>query len=174
MLPDSEIWLRTGNLPKGKHKLPYFLTEEALLFQLMMWWCLKLPGGIGFSGGSVGKESACNAGDLDSIPGSGRSPGEGNGNPLQYSCLENPMDRGTWWAIVHRVPKRHDWTTNTFSIFQRSAICFPGACMISTLQINNEAKAETFQQRMGCGYHTTWWASIEHPCSSSSPLSQPG
>ena len=44
---------------------------------------------------SVGKESACNAGDLGSIPGSGRSPGEGNGNPLQYSCLENPMNRGT-------------------------------------------------------------------------------
>ena len=47
---------------------------------------------------SVGKESACNAGDPDSIPGSGRSPGEGNGNPLPYSCLENSMDRGTWQA----------------------------------------------------------------------------
>ena len=50
---------------------------------------------------SVGKESACNAGELDSIPGSGRSPGEGNGNPLQYSCLENLMDRGAWQATVH-------------------------------------------------------------------------
>ena len=48
----------------------------------------------GFPHGSVGKESACNAGDQGSIPGSGRSPGEGNGNPLQYSCLENSMDRG--------------------------------------------------------------------------------
>ena len=48
----------------------------------------------GFPGGSNGKESACNAGDPGSIPGSGRSPGEGNGNPLQYSCLGNPMDRG--------------------------------------------------------------------------------
>ena len=47
--------------------------------------------------------SACNAGDLGSIPGSGRSPGEGNGNPLWYSCLENPMDGGAWWATVHRV-----------------------------------------------------------------------
>ena len=47
--------------------------------------------------------SACNAGDLGLIPGLGRSPGEGNGNPLQYSCLENPMDRGAWWAIVHGV-----------------------------------------------------------------------
>ena len=47
--------------------------------------------------------SAYNAGDLGSIPGSGRSPGEGNGDPLQYSCLENPMDREAWWAIVHGV-----------------------------------------------------------------------
>ena len=54
-------------------------------------------------GGSDGKESACNAGDLGSVPGSGRSPGEGHGNPLQYSCLENPMDRGAWRATVHGV-----------------------------------------------------------------------
>ena len=51
---------------------------------------------MGFPGGSEGKASACNGGDLGSIPGSGRSPGEGNGNPLQYFCLENPMDRETW------------------------------------------------------------------------------
>jgi len=56
---------------------------------------------LGFPGGSDGKESACNAGDLGSILGSERSPGEGNGCPLQYSCLENSMDRGAWWAIVH-------------------------------------------------------------------------
>ena len=55
-----------------------------------------------------GKESACNVGDLGSIPGSGRSPGEGNGNPLQYSCLENPMNGGDWWATVHGVAKRHN------------------------------------------------------------------
>ena len=60
---------------------------------------------LGFPGGSEGKASACNAGDLGSIPGSGRSPGEGNGNPLQYSCLENSMDRGAWWATVHGVAK---------------------------------------------------------------------
>ena len=53
---------------------------------------------MGFLHSSVGKESACNAGDPGSIPGLGRSPGEGNGNTLQYSCLENPMDRGAWWA----------------------------------------------------------------------------
>ena len=58
-----------------------------------------------FSGGSEVKESAFNVGDLGSIPGLGRSPGEGNGNPLQYSCLENPMDRGAWWATVHGVTK---------------------------------------------------------------------
>ena len=56
-----------------------------------------------FPGGSDSKVSAYNAGDLDSIPGSGRSPGEGNGNPLQYSCLENPMDIGAWNATVHGV-----------------------------------------------------------------------
>ena len=57
----------------------------------------------GFPGGSDSKESACNAGDPDFIPGSGRSPGKGNGNPLQYSCLENYMDRGAWWTTVHGV-----------------------------------------------------------------------
>ena len=57
----------------------------------------------GFPGGSEVKSSVCNAGDLGSIPGSGRSPGEGNGNPLQYSCLENSMDRGAWLAIVHGI-----------------------------------------------------------------------
>ena len=54
---------------------------------------------------SDGKQSAFNVGDLGSLPGSGRSPGEGNGNPLQYSCLENPMDRGAWWDTVHGVSK---------------------------------------------------------------------
>ena len=57
----------------------------------------------GFPGGSVVKTLPANAGDLGSIPGSGRSPGEGNGNPLQYSCLGSPMDRGAWWATVHGV-----------------------------------------------------------------------
>ena len=55
----------------------------------------------GFSCSSVGKESACSAGDPGSIPELGRSPGEGNGNPLQYPCLEHLMDRGAWWAAVH-------------------------------------------------------------------------
>ena len=59
----------------------------------------------GFPGGSDGKESASNAGNPSWIPGLGRSPGKGNGNPLQDSCLENPMDRGAWWATVHEVTK---------------------------------------------------------------------
>ena len=58
---------------------------------------------MGFSGDSAVQNLPTNAGDVGSIPGSGRSPGEGNGAPLQYSCLENPMDRGAWWAILHGV-----------------------------------------------------------------------
>ena len=57
----------------------------------------------GFPGGSEGKVSACNAGDPGSVPGSGRSPGEGDGNPLRYSCMENPMDGEAWQATVHAV-----------------------------------------------------------------------
>ena len=63
---------------------------------------------MGFPGGSVSEEFACNAGDLGSIPGLGRYPGEGNGYPLQYSGLENSMDREDWWATVHGVTK--SWT----------------------------------------------------------------
>ena len=60
---------------------------------------------MGFPGGSDGEESAYSGGDSGSISGSGRSPGEGNGYPLQYSCLENSMDRGAWWATAHEVAK---------------------------------------------------------------------
>ena len=63
---------------------------------------------MGFPDGSDGKESTCDVGDLGSIPGSARSPGVGNDNSLQYSCLENSMDRRTWWATVHGVAK--SWT----------------------------------------------------------------
>ena len=69
---------------------------------------LLLPGVVsikGFPGSSAGKESACSAGDPGSIPGSGRSSGEGNGNPFQYSCLGNSMDRGAWQATVLEVAK---------------------------------------------------------------------
>ena len=60
---------------------------------------------VGFLGGSVAKNTPAKAGDMGLIPGSGRSPGEGNGNTFQYSCLGNPMERGAWWATVHGVTK---------------------------------------------------------------------
>ena len=66
----------------------------------------------GFPGGSDGKESACSAGDLGSISGSGRSPGEGNGNPLQYSCLGNPLYREAWQVTVHGVTKSQTRLSN--------------------------------------------------------------
>ena len=83
---------------------------------------------MGFPCGSDGKESACSAGDFGLIPGSGRSPGEGNGNPLQYSCLEKSISRGTWWTTAYGVAKsqtqlndshRHTHThTLTLPLFQ--------------------------------------------------------
>ena len=74
--------------------------------KLQCHFCLTL---MGFHGGSDGKESDFNAGDLGSIPELGRSPGERNGNPLQYSCLKNPIDRGTWRATVHGITRvKHD------------------------------------------------------------------
>ena len=69
-----------------------------------LFWEL-FPGRGRFLGDSDGEEFACNAGNLGSVPGVGRSPGGGHGNPLQYSCLENPMDRGAWWVTVHGVTK---------------------------------------------------------------------
>ena len=65
---------------------------------------------MGFHGGSVVKNPSAIVGDMGSIPGSGKSPGEGNGKLLQYSCLENSMDRGVWWATVHGITKESDMT----------------------------------------------------------------
>ena len=90
-----------------------------------------------FPGGSDGKASAYNAGDLDSIPGSGRSPGEGNGNSLQYSCLENPMDIRAWWAIQSIVSQRvgHDSATEHTSCNQQYTEnkCCPGQIRLVSL-----------------------------------------
>ena len=74
-----------------------FINNIEILGIVAFFWCSP--------GGSEVKASACSAGDPGLIPESGRSPGEGNGNPLQYSCLEKPMDRETWWATVHGVAK---------------------------------------------------------------------
>ena len=76
---------------------------------------------LGFPGGSDGKVSACNEGAPGLIPGSGQSPREGNGNPLHYSCLENSMDGGAWWAAVHGVAKSRTRLSDfTFFHFTRS------------------------------------------------------
>ena len=86
------------NLPAMQETQVQFLSREVPLEQ----------GFLGFPCGSDGKELVCSVGDLGSIPGLGRSPGGGHGNLLQYSSLENPMDRGAWWAVVHGVTK--SWT----------------------------------------------------------------
>ena len=88
------------------YRLRVLLQITQLLFSGRLGFELKFD--TSFPGGSVVKNALANAGDVGLIPGSGRSPGEGNGNPLQYSCLGNPMDRGAWWAAVHGVTK--NWT----------------------------------------------------------------
>ena len=111
-----------------------FLRSKLLLFKL---WCTSMRA---FQVALVAKNPPANAGDIrdaDSIPGSGKSPGGGHGNPLQYSCLENPMDRGTWQATVHRVTKNQtrlrwlsthalftiSWSTTQFLRELRGGIC---------------------------------------------------
>ena len=107
------------------HMLRCYLSIQLTSFYPLLCVCLVLINGTSsFSGSSYGKESGCNAGDPGLIPGSGSSPAEGNGNPLQDSSLENPMDRRAWPATVHRVAKSrtrvkglstHD-CTNTSSV----------------------------------------------------------
>ena len=97
-------WKSASCLPKqlehSSHSLAYEITHAYKSWQGLSRW---------FSG----KESVCNAGNPGLIPGSGRSPGTRNGNPLQYSCLKNPMDRGTWWATDHGIAKELDTTEHT-------------------------------------------------------------
>ena len=88
-LPDVEAGFRKGRGTRDEVANIHWIIEKAREFQKNIYFYF-----IDFPGGSEVKASACNAGDLGSIPGSGRSPGEGNGNPLQYSCLENSMDGG--------------------------------------------------------------------------------
>ena len=106
----------------------FFLLSNTLLYHSLVSWIFyskiskhhikqwEICHRLYLPGGSEVKASACNAGDLGSIPGSGRSPGEGNGNPFQYSCLENPMDGGAWWATVHGVAKSQTWLSNFTSL----------------------------------------------------------
>ena len=107
-----------GCLPGGVQHLPKdlrplsFQDSNSLAFEKCIFSIKMAPYALNFPCSSVGKEFACNAGDLGLIPGSGRSSGEGNGNPLQYSCLENPMDRGAWQAPGHGVARvEHDLAT---------------------------------------------------------------
>ena len=85
-----------------------YVCVNGYILYVCIFVCLSCTSLYDFPGGSTGKESACNAraaGDMGSIPGLGRSTGRGNCNPLHYSCLENPVDRGAWQATVHRVAK---------------------------------------------------------------------
>ena len=126
--------------------VPLQLLWALLLLYLPLWWKIsfrfdQLPLGVSwgyftprslhtysfllqsFPGGSDSKASTCNLGDLGSIPESGRSPGEGNGNPLQYSCLENPMDGGAWQSTVHGVSKSQTWLSDfTFTSCHRASL----------------------------------------------------
>ena len=99
-------------MPSSRGSSP--MGSNLCLLHLLHWQVDSLPCSLirCFPGRSDGKESACNAGDLGSIPGSGRSPGEGNGYLLQYSCLENSANRGAWQTTVHGVPKSRTWLSN--------------------------------------------------------------
>ena len=103
-------------------KMLYF-SKPTFLFKLMPVFTFD---------GSVGKESAWSAGDLDSIPGLGRSLEEGNGNPLQYSCLENSKDSGPWQATVHRVAKSWTWLSNNAFFFLSTNYWF-SFCLLSLI-----------------------------------------
>ena len=93
---------------------------------------------MGFPGGSYGKESACNVGDLDSISGLWKSPGEGNGYPLHCSCLESPMDRGAWWASVHSVTK--SWTCRIDTALTHTHTLLQVILHLSVFYFNEECK----------------------------------
>ena len=112
-------------------------------------------------GGSDVKASACNAGDLGLIPGSGTSPGEGNSNPLQYSCLENPMDGGAWWATVHGVAKSrtrlsHFTHTYTQCIYTESRKMVLKNLFTGQQWRNRLMDMGRGEERMRCMERVTW------------------
>ena len=112
----------TTNQLNQSHWWWFWQETSATVQDPQRYWCLGQAGVlpecvvIDFPGGSDGKESACDAGDSGSIPGSGRSPGEGNDYQLQFSCLENSTDRGTWWSTVHGVSESWTWVSNEVHI----------------------------------------------------------
>ena len=113
---------------------------------------------VGFPGGSEVKASACSVGDLGSIPGSGRSPGEGNGSSLQYSCLENPMDRGAWRATVHGVAKSQTWLSDFTFTYKR--LWLPSCSLILLLVLSLWLFSQAFSNQLGwrgpCSKELRW------------------
>ena len=110
---------------------------------------------MGFPGGSDGKESAaCNAEDLGSIPGLGGSPGEGNRYPLQYSCLENPMDRGAWRATVHGVAKSQTWLKQLACT--SAALPKPDWEAFTWEGVSSDGEMSAWPQRTGCESRGCW------------------
>ena len=112
----------SGKLLEYRHSQRVQISGTSLMVQWLRLHTPNARGLGGFPGGSEVKASTCNVGDLGSIPGLGRSPGEGNGNPLQYSCLQNPMDRGAWWATVHEVTKESDTTEHAHTPVTRPQV----------------------------------------------------
>ena len=107
---------------------------------------------LGFPCGSDNKESACSAGDPDLIPGLGKSPGEGNGNPLQYSCLENPMDRGAWRATVHGVAKSWPWLSH-----RHFHLLYPSVYLLSVSIVFSRFIHVHLSVRISCSFFFTGW-----------------
>ena len=121
---------------------------------------------MGFPGGSVVKNPPANVGDTGSVPGSGRSPGGGHSNPLQYSCLENPMDRGAWWATVHEVTESQtqmsDWAQaqacfSQLMKFHLSEYSFPHFSYILKSIWNYKNCIPNTWPPINCAVSPVWW-----------------
>ena len=133
------------------------LTSEITKYSTFFFFFFKMV--LGFPHSSVGKDSACNVGDPGLIPGLGRSPGEGNDNPLRCSCLENPMNRGAWQATADRVARvRHDLVTKTPPPWAlgpgRGLLQKVGAAHGTVGLVEAERKEERRGTHAGCGWNT--------------------